>query len=185
MIRTGWLATALLVQSIAAAPASARILGDEECAAGRGPAALVTITGLKDRSGLIRAELFPATRRDFLRDDIELGQEGKPFRRVEVRLPGSGPVRLCLRASAGGDYAIGVFHSTDGVRKFNVRQHGVGFANNPRLGWGRPDVGKVTVTLGSNVADVPIVMNYLHGLAMRPLSNPPVDPAPSYAEDRK
>lgn len=176
--------SAMIAALLAGAPVAAQTVGDDACDSGRGPAVLVEIDGLASRQGLIRAELFPATKEDWLRDDVELEREGKPFRRVEARLPASGPVRLCLRAPAAGRYAIGVFHATDGVRKFNVRKHGVGFANNPRIGWSQPDVTKATVTVGPGVAEVPVLMNYLRGLAMRPLPYPPREPEPRFADQR-
>ena len=37
-----------------------------------GPAVLITVTGLKDRKGLLRAELYPDNDRDFLGDDLAL-----------------------------------------------------------------------------------------------------------------
>jgi hypothetical protein len=44
-----------------------------------GPAALVAVMGLKDRAGLLRAELYPANDADFLNDDKILVREGKTF----------------------------------------------------------------------------------------------------------
>lgn len=171
---TRMLIAAALLAAPLASPAAAQILGPDAdaCARGRGPAVLVTVEGLKNDQGTVRAELYPADQADWLRDDYELEREGKPFRRAEAAVPENGAVKLCLRAPAAGRFAIGVFHSTDGQRKFNVRQHGVGFANNPRLGWSQPSVDKATVTVGPGVTEVPVVMNYLRGLAMRPLPRP-------------
>jgi hypothetical protein len=57
-----------------AAPASAEIIGEDAaaCAAGHGPAIQVNIVGLKDRTGEIWLELYPASEGDFLRPDQDL-----------------------------------------------------------------------------------------------------------------
>lgn len=60
----------------------------------KGPAVVVTLTGLKDRAGHIRAEVYPANDHDFLEDDNILIMDGKTFRRVETPLAQSGPVQL-------------------------------------------------------------------------------------------
>ena len=42
-----------------------------------GPALLIVVHGLKDRDGILRAELYPANDQDFLADDNILVQQGK------------------------------------------------------------------------------------------------------------
>jgi uncharacterized protein (DUF2141 family) len=169
------LATALA----GALPAAAQMIGDDAAACqagGKGTALLVTVDGFANRGGTIRAEVYPAAKADWLKDDRDLLAEGKFFARAEGRVPLSGPARLCVRLPGPGDYAVGVFHSTDGVRKFNVKQHGVGFANNPRLGWSQPEVTRATITAGNGLTETRVTLNYLRGLAMRPLV-PPVPAA--------
>ncbi|MEP7005888.1 MAG: hypothetical protein ABI810_07900, partial [Sphingomonas bacterium] len=66
------------LMTFAASPASAEIIGEDAaaCAAGHGPAIQVNIIGLRDRSGEIWLELYPATESDFLRPDQDLVAEG-------------------------------------------------------------------------------------------------------------
>lgn len=163
----------------AAMPAAAQMIGEDAAACqagGKGTALMVTVDGFANRGGTIRAEVYPAEKTDWLKDDRDLQAEGKFFARAEGRVPLSGPARLCVRLPGPGEYAVGVFHSTDGVRRFNVKRHGVGFANNPRLGWSQPDVAKAAINAGAGLTETRVTLNYLRGLAMRPLV-PPVPAA--------
>ena len=62
-----------------AAAANAVPIGSDSiaCTADRGPAILANISGLKDRKGRLRLELYPADKADFLKDDRDLIAEGK------------------------------------------------------------------------------------------------------------
>ena len=52
-----------------------------------GPALLVEATGMKDRVGNMKLEIYPSNEKDFLADDNVLVAAGKTFRRVEVPVP--------------------------------------------------------------------------------------------------
>ena len=129
-----------------------------------GPAVLVLVTGLKDREGRIKAELYPATDDDFLADDNLLIMAGKPFRRIEVPLPASGPVQLCLRVPGPGAYALTVLHDRDSNRKFGLSTDGVGFSGNPRLGLSKPKAASARFNAGPGLSPVTVRMNYRRGL---------------------
>jgi uncharacterized protein (DUF2141 family) len=129
-----------------------------------GPALIVTLAGLKDRAGLVRAELYPDNDTDFLADDNVLIGAGKTFRRVERSVPSAGPVELCLRVPAPGSYALSVLHDRDGNRKFGMASDGVGFAGNPRLGWHKPRAADATVHAGPGLTRLTVRMNYRRGL---------------------
>ncbi|MCS6986252.1 MAG: DUF2141 domain-containing protein [Sphingomonadaceae bacterium] len=151
------------------------VLGDDADACGgdaEGPAVRVEVAGLKERSGYLRAELYPATREDFLKPDRLLEAEGKPFRRAWRAVPPAGPAVLCLKAPQPGQYALAVVHVRERRWKFDVRRDGAGFSNNPRLGLGRPPVERVAFAVGGGVTRQTVVMNYLQGLAFRPLPAP-------------
>ena len=129
-----------------------------------GPAVLVLVTGLKDREGRIKAELYPANDDDFLADDNLLIMAGKAFRRVETPVPPSGPVQLCLRVPGPGAYALSVLHDRDANRKFGFSTDGVGFPNNPRLGLSKPKAAAARFPTGPGVSDISIRLNYRKGL---------------------
>lgn len=146
------------------------ILGDRAaCSPGSSsPALLAWFDGLKDRKGKLRLELFPNNDRDFLEDDMVLEGAGKPFRRIEVAPPASGPVALCIRAPRAGTYSFALIHDRDGQRKFSFSVDGAGFPGNPKLGWSKPKASKAAVTLGNGVTEVHVTMKYFSGLGFSP-----------------
>jgi uncharacterized protein (DUF2141 family) len=165
-------ATLLPLLAAAAPIPSSPDLGKAEgkCRAGEtGPAFQVNVTGLKDRGGRLKLEVYPANDKDFLADDNVLVAAGKTFRRVEVDVPNSGIPVLCVRVPSAGRYGVTVLHDRDSNRKFGWRVDGIGFAGNPRLGLSKPKVATASATAGSSPTRIEIVMNYQRGLGMRPL----------------
>ena len=136
-----------------------------------GPALLVEAKGLKDRTGNLRLEVYPANDHDFLQDDNILINEGKVFRRVDVPVPPAGPVELCIRVPAPGRYSVVLLHDRDRNMKFGWSVDGVGFASNPRLGWGRPKAARAAAVAGPGLTRLSIVLNYRRGLGLAPLKN--------------
>lgn len=157
----------LIILAAAQALASTPDLGK---AAGRcradesGPAFLVDVRGLKDRRGLLKLELYPDRDGDFLADDNVLLSAGKTFRRVEISVPATGPVEMCIRAPALGRYALSLLHDRDGDRHFALSSDGVGFAGNPKLGWSKPRASQASAVVGNGPTRLRIVMNYRRGL---------------------
>ncbi len=129
-----------------------------------GPAILVTVDGLKDRAGNLRAEIYPARDGDFLADDNILIGEGKVFRRATIAVPGSGPAQLCLRVPGEGAYALSVVHARDGGHGFSLLHDGIGFAGNPRLGHSKPKAAAATIVAHAGITPTRVVMNYRSGL---------------------
>lgn len=129
-----------------------------------GPSLLVDVAGLKDRRGRLKLELYPANDDDFLQDDNILVNAGKTFRRVEVDVPPSGPVELCIRAPSAGRYALMLMHDRDANRKFGFLVDGIGFGSNPRLGRSKPKAAAASVLVGDGPTRVRIIMNYHKGL---------------------
>lgn len=148
------------------AMAAARVLGDDAaaCQNGAGPAIEVTVEGLKDRSGRLKLELFPATEEDFLKDDRDLRAEGKFFHRIWAPVPPAGPVTLCIKAPAPGRYALFFTHDRDGKNKFNVWQDGAGFPSNHRLGRAKPQLSQSALDVPRGITRVTIRAQYLRGL---------------------
>lgn len=133
------------------------------------PAVLVSVTGLKDRKGLIRAELYPANDSDFLADDAVLINAQKTFRRVDQDLPALGPVTLCLRVPGPGRYSLSVLHDRNRNLKWDKLSDGLGFGGNPKLGWSKPKAAAASVVVGTGPTRTEVVMNYLSGLKYKPL----------------
>lgn len=146
----------------AAAP---QVQGDSACTGGRGPAIRATVLGLKDRTGRLKLELYPANEEDFLRDDTLLVREGKTFRRIWAQTPQSGSVALCIAVPAPGRYALLFTHDRDGKNKFNFWRDGAGFPSNTKLGRSRPKLAQAVIDVGRGVATTTIRAQYLRGLS--------------------
>lgn len=163
----------MLAVLAASAPAVAQIksspsLGRAEgrCRPGEsGPSLIVTVTGLKDRAGTLKAELYPANDTDFLADDNILINQGKTFRRVLVDIQQTGTAQLCIRAPAAGTYGLSLLHDRDSNRKFGASIDGVGFGSNPAsLGPFKPKIAIARVTVGNGPTRVSVRMLYRSGL---------------------
>jgi len=129
-----------------------------------GPAFLITLAGLKDRRGRVKVELYPNNDEDFLQDDNKLVAAGKTFRRVEMDVPQSGPVVLCVRAPAPGTYTLSLLHDRDSNRRFGLSTDGVGFPGDPRLGWSKPPAANARATAGNGPTRITVTMQYRKGL---------------------
>ncbi|WP_184080976.1 DUF2141 domain-containing protein [Sphingobium subterraneum] len=157
----------LAVLTAGAALASSPDLGKAEGRCGaveRGPAFLVGVKGLKDRAGQLKLELYPDNDTDFLADDNVLVASGKTFRRVEVAVPSTGDVQLCIRAPAPGVYALSLLHDRNGDRRFNLNSDGIGFPGDPKLGWSKPRAALARAVVGTVPAHIAITLQYRTGL---------------------
>ena len=156
----------MIIAALVAVAAPQSVNADDSAACrSDGPAIRVAVTGLKDRTGRLKLELYPATASDFLKDDRDLVREGKVFRRTWSPTPAAGPVSLCIRAPAPGSYALLFTHDRDGRNKFNVWRDGAGVPANTRLGRSRPRLAAARVSVGVGVTEVTIRAQYLRGLS--------------------
>ena len=158
--------TAGLLAVAAAAIPSSPSLGKAEglCRPGEpGPTLIVQVIGLRDRAGLLKLEVYPPNDQDFLGDDNILVSAGKTFRRVEERLPESGPVTLCVRVPAAGAYCVSLLHDRNSDGRFSISTDGIGFAGNPTLGWSKPKAAAARVLAGPGRTEISIVLNYRKG----------------------
>ncbi|MDQ0248244.1 uncharacterized protein (DUF2141 family) [Sphingomonas kyeonggiensis] len=164
MIRALTASTAAALAFAASPAAAQQDPVDGTCAIPGGARLYVNVTGLKDRIGRLKVELYPPNEEDFLRDDTSLKKEGKPFRRVWASVPQSGPVRICIRAPSAGTWAVLFTHDRDGKNKFNFWEDGAGFASNQKLGRSRPKVRQALVNVGAGGGQITIKAQYLRGL---------------------
>ena len=138
----------------------------------RGPAFTVSPVGMKDRRGSLKLEVYPSNDKDLLQDDNVLINNGKVFRRVEVPVPSSGPISLCIRVPSPGPYSLVLLHDRDMNHKFGWTIDGIGFSGNPKLGWSKPKAKKTRVFADSGLTQLSIILNYRHGLlGVAPLRN--------------
>ncbi len=155
----------LAVIGLPAVAQAAQVLGSDAAACSTGgPAIRVNVEGLKDRTGELKLELYPATEADFLKDDRDLIKEGKFFRRVRLPTPQTGPITLCIRVPTPGAYALLFTHNRDGKNKFNFWSDGAGFASNIKLGRVRPKLEMARIVVPEGVVMTTIRAQYLRGL---------------------
>ncbi|MFW2831499.1 DUF2141 domain-containing protein [Sphingomonas sp. ID0503] len=152
-----------------AMPASGAVLGEyaEACEAGRGPAMLVHITGLKTRTGMLRVQSYGGAPRSYF-------EKGAWQRRIEVRVPATGPVDVCVPVAANGTYAVSVRHDLNGSGKTDMKDGG-GMSGNPHLSlWDvmlkrKPEPQEVQVSV-RGVTRVPVTLNYVQGGTFKPVA---------------
>jgi uncharacterized protein (DUF2141 family) len=129
-----------------------------QCAAGKGPAVRIAVSGLKSGSGNLFVRAYPANSADWLKSK-------RYVMRVDAT-PQQGSVTVCVPLPAPGDYAIAVQHDANGNRKTDISEDGAGMSNNPGvkkiLGLvpRPPSVDKVRFTAGPGVTRMAIAMQY-------------------------
>jgi uncharacterized protein (DUF2141 family) len=130
-----------------------------QCAAGKGPAVQITVTGLKSSEGNLFVRAYPATKADWL-------VSKRYVMRVDAK-PRAGSMTVCLPLPATGAFAIAVQHDANGNRKTDISTDGAGMSNNPGikkiLGLvpRPPSVEKTRFTAGPGVTRMTISMQYL------------------------
>lgn len=164
------LAAFVLAGGLASSPDLGKAEG--QCRSGEtGPALLIAVNGIKDRSGWLKAEVYPSNDRDYLQDDNILLNAGKVFRRVEGPMAKSGEPTVCVRVPGPGAYSIIVLHDRDTNHRFNWTVDGVGFPGTPRLGWSKPKAATARVVAGAGLTRVDVTMQYKRGLSFAPLKD--------------
>ena len=128
-----------------------------------GPSFIIAVVGLKDRTGLLKLEVYPANDQDFLQDDNILLSQGKAFRRQEVALSADTPTQLCIRVPAPGAYAVSLLHDRDSNRKFGIMVDGIGFGQNPKIRWRKPKAHEAILHAGRRPKRSRIILNYSQG----------------------
>ena len=151
------LAAVLAVPVSAAAPYRNEIGNDmARCQAGRGPAVMVTVDGVKSSSGKLRVQAYRATSAEWL-------VKGKWLSRIEVPAK-AGTMTFCMPVPASGSYGIAVRHDVNGNGETDIRTDGGAMSNNPSINifnLGKPSYSKVGVPVEGGVKSIRIQMKYM------------------------
>jgi uncharacterized protein (DUF2141 family) len=126
------------------------------CAAGEGPAVMVTVDGVKSSSGKLRVQAYRATSADWL-------QKGRWLSRIEVPAR-AGTMTFCVPVSSAGRYAIAVRHDVNGNGDTDIRTDGGAMSNNPSINifnLGKPSYTKTGFDVGRGVKSIRVQMRYL------------------------
>lgn len=129
------------------------------CAAGKGPAVRIAVSGLKSSSGNLFVRVYPARSSDWLKSK-------RYVMRVDAT-PKAGSMTVCVPLPAPGEYAIAVQHDANGNRSTDISTDGAGMSNNPGikkiLGLvpRPPSVDKARFTAGPGITQMAIAIQYL------------------------
>src|SRR5690349_619614 len=116
----------LVLMAAMPAGAGAAVLGPDAAACnGGGPAMLVQVEGLKKRSGTIRVQSYGGNPTRYF-------DKGAYLRRIDVPVPATGSIDICVPVPANGNYAVSVRHDLDSSGKTGMNDGG-GMSGNPRL----------------------------------------------------
>ena len=69
---------------------------------------------------------------------------------------------------AEGYFALVLLHDLNANHRFNVSTDGIGFPNNPALGWSKPSAAATRAVAGPGLTRIRIILNYRHGFSFRP-----------------
>lgn len=170
MLKLSAIAGLMLAAALPAAAAGAAVLGPHAaaCISGAGPAMLVRVEGLKARTGSLRVQSYGGAPADYF-------EKGAWLRRVEIKVPSSGAIDVCLPVPAAGTYAVSVRHDVNGSGKADMADGG-GMSGNPRLSLTdvlfrrKPKPQTVAIAVGGGVQRVPVVLSYVQGGSFRPVT---------------
>jgi uncharacterized protein (DUF2141 family) len=126
-----------------------------QCAAGKGPAVRVTVSGIRSSTGMIRIQSYNGTAADWM-------QKGRWLNRIEMPAR-SGNMTFCLPMPSAGVYGIAVRHDVNGNGNTDIRQDGGGMSNNPSINifnLGKPSYKKTAFEVGNGVKAIQIDMKY-------------------------
>jgi uncharacterized protein (DUF2141 family) len=159
----------LMVAMAVSVSAPAAVLGPTAATCERGdtPAMLVHIYGLKARSGTIRVQSYGGSPSHYF-------DKGSYLRRIDVPVPASGAVEVCMPVPSAGTYAVSVRHDLDASGKTS-KSDGAGMSGNPKMSLfdvlfkRKPDPKIVQVSV-KGITRVSVTMNYIQGTSFGPLA---------------
>lgn len=168
MSKLGAGAAALMLAAVLPAGAGAAILGPDAAACkSDGPAMLVHINGLKQRTGNIRVQSYGGNPSRYF-------DKGTYLRRIDIPVPASGPIDVCVPVPDNGVYAVSVRHDVDSSGKTGPSDGG-GMSGNPRMSLldvifkRKPKPAEVQVTV-QGITRVPVTMNYVREGSFGPIA---------------
>jgi uncharacterized protein (DUF2141 family) len=151
------LSLAALLLAAGIAQAGTALSNDmSRCGAGKGPAVLISVRGIKKSSGNLRIQSYAATKATWL-------NKGSWLNRIETKAS-AGSMTICLPVGAAGNYGIAVRHDQNANGKTDLREDGGGFSNNPSISifnLGKPSVSKVSFYAGAGVTNITINLKYM------------------------
>lgn len=153
---------------LAASPPVMESLGPDaaRCAGATGPAMLVRVTGFANRRGSVRVRLFGPPVSSYF-------DKKRALRRIELPVPASGPVAICVAVPHPGTYVVDVRHDVNGNGKTD-RKDGGGASGDPHLSLfdvlfsRKPEPREVQVAVGPRLTEVRVTLMYLKGGSFRP-----------------
>lgn len=128
-----------------------------------GASLTVVVDGFKNRSGIVRAQLYGPEPGNFL-------AKGKWTMRIERTLPASGPLRFCFPVDKAGRYAVAIRHDANDNEKSDWNDGG-GFTRNPHLSLLalKPKFASCAVAVDGAPVTSNITMQYRSGLSIKPI----------------
>jgi uncharacterized protein (DUF2141 family) len=144
--------------SAAAEDTYGRIIANDmkNCAPGSGPSVRVTITGVKSSTGLLRMQLYRATKADWL-------EKGRWLNRIEVPAR-KGRMTFCMPVPENGEFAIAARHDANDNNETDIFKDGGAMSNNPSINifnLGRPSVDQTRFQVKPGFNAITIRMLYL------------------------
>ncbi len=123
---------------------------------GAKPAVLVTLQNVRTDTGMVRVQLYPATKAAWLKKDAWINRIELPARK--------GVMKVCMPVPKAGTYGIAVLHDTNNNGKTDFSKDGGGASNNPAIdvmNLGKPPVEKVAFPVGNGVKPMSIAIKYM------------------------
>jgi len=158
----------LMLATAIPAVAGAAVLGPEAAAcSGQGPAMLVHVEGFKKRSGNLRVQSYGGNPSRYF-------DKGAYLRRIDISVPASGSVDVCVPVPDSGTYAVSVRHDLDASGKTGMADGG-GMSGNPRMSLfdvmfkRKPKPSEVQVAV-QGVTRVSVKLNYVQGGSFGPIA---------------
>lgn len=132
------------------------ISNDQAKCRGDGPAVRISVTDIKAGGGTLRAQVYRATKQDWL-------ASGRWLYRIEIPAR-AGNATFCMPVPGPGSYAVAIRHDINGNGDTDLTQDGGGMSNNPSINifnLGKPSYTKTAFPVGAEVKSIAIRMRYM------------------------